>query len=478
MCHNYMNKIQVIQGGMGVAVSDWKLARAVSKEGQLGVISGTGIHLIMVARLMEGDVGGHVRRALQHFPFQDPVAWVLKQYYRENPEKGATYKRPPMWTFNPAQKLTELTIIANFVETFLAKEGHNNPVGINLLEKVQMPTMASLYGAMLAGIDYVIMGAGIPTQIPGILDKLAKHEKVNYRMEVKGATSEDTFLMDFDPKAVFSNAVSKVQNLLRPNFLPIISSVVLAKTLIKRSSGKVNGFVVEGHSAGGHNAPPRGKMTLNEEGEPIFGEKDTPILSKIKELGLPFWLAGGYDTPEKIKEAQEAGAEGVQIGTAFAFCDESGMKATEKQRVIEKVFAEEAVVLTDARVSPTGYPFKVVQLEGTMADPEVYNARPRLCDIGLLREAYKKEDGSLGYRCAAEPVDQYLKKDGKLEDTEARGCLCNNLCASAGYAQHRTGGYVEPPLVSSGKTLPSILKYFKAGQRAYSAKDVLDYLLG
>lgn len=478
MCHNYMNKIQIIQGGMGVAVSDWKLARAVSKEGQLGVISGTGIHLIMIARLMEGDIGGHVRRALQHFPFQDPVAWVLKQYYRENPEKDATYKRPPMWTFSPAQKLTELTVIANFVETFLAKEGHNNPVGINLLEKVQMPTMASLYGAMLAGIDYVIMGAGIPTQIPGILDKLAQHEKVNYRMEVKGAEADDAFLMDFDPKEVFSNAVSKVQSLMRPNFLPIISSVILAKTLLKRSSGAVNGFVVEGNSAGGHNAPPRGQMQLNEDGEPIFGEKDTPILSKIKELGLPFWLAGGYDTPEMIKEAQEAGAEGVQVGTAFAFCDESGMEATEKQRVIEKVFAEGAVVLTDPRVSPTGYPFKVVQLKGTMSDPEIYNARPRLCDIGLLREAYKKEDGSLGYRCAAEPIDQYTAKGGKLEDTEERGCLCNNLCASAGFPQHRQNGYVEQPLVSSGKTLPSILKFFKTGSRSYSAKDVLDYLLG
>lgn len=472
-----MKKIQVIQGGMGVAVSDWKLAQAVSKEGQLGVISGTGIHLIMIARLMEGDIGGHVRRALAHFPFQDPAAWVLKQYYRENPEKGATYKRPPMWTFSPAQKLNELTVIANFVETFLAKEGHDNPVGINLLEKVQMPTMASLYGAMLAGIDYVIMGAGIPTQIPGILDKLAKHEKVSYRMDVKGAEREDTFLMDFDPKETFSNAVSKVKDVMRPNFLPIISSVVLAKTLIKRSSGKVNGFVVEGHNAGGHNAPPRGKMQLDESGEPIFGPKDSPILAKIKELGLPFWLAGGYDTPEKLKEAQEAGAEGVQIGTAFAFCDESGMETSEKRRVIEKVFDESAVVFTNPRVSPTGYPFKVVQVEGTMSDPEVYNARPRLCDIGLLREAYKKEDGSLGYRCAAEPVEQYVKKGGTVEDTEERGCLCNNLCASAGYPQHRKSGYVEQPLVSSGKTLPSLLKFFKPGERSYSAKDVLDFLL-
>jgi len=472
-----MHKFKIIQGGMGVAISDWKLAQSVSKEGQLGVISGTGIHLIMIARLMEGDIGGHIRRALSHFPFHDPVQWILKKYYRENPEKGATYKRPPMWSFKPSKALNELVVVANFVETFLAKEGHDNPVGINLLEKVQMPTMASLYGAMLAGVDYVIMGAGIPLQIPGILDKLANHEKVNYRMDVKGADSGENFFMDFDPKATFSNLAEKAQKLFRPNFLPIISSVVLAKTLIRRSTGKVNGFVVEGHIAGGHNAPPRGKMNLSENGEPIYGEKDTPRLDKIKELGLPFWLAGGYASPKRLKEARDAGAEGIQAGTIFAFANESGMTEKEKRDVLQKVVDEEAVVFTDPRVSPTGYPFKVVQMENTMSVSTIYEARPRLCDIGLLREAYKRDDGKIGYRCAAEPKDQFIKKGGKTEDTEGRGCLCNNLCASAGFPQHRKDGYVEQPLVTSGNWLPYLGRVFKEGKHEYSAKDVLDYLL-
>ena len=219
-------------------------------------------------------------------------------------------------------------------------------------------------------------------------------------------------------------------------------------------------------------------MQLDENGEPVFGEKDTPDLAKIKELGLPFWLAGGYDSPEKLKEAQAAGAEGVQIGTAFAFCDESGMDETEKRRVIQKVFDEDAEVFTDPRVSPTGYPFKVVQLENTMSDPVIYKERVRLCDLGLLREPYKRDDATIGYRCAAEPEDQYLKKGGKPENLEGRGCLCNNLCASAGYPQHRADGYVEKPLVSSGKDLPSILKFFKPGKRSYSVNDVLDYMVG
>ncbi len=466
---------------MGVAISDWHLAKAVSSQGQLGVISGTGIYLVLIGRLAEGDPGGHVRRALQAFPFQEAAQRVLDKYFNPDPDKprqGARYKRPPMWTLKPSTELNQLTVIANFVEVFLAKEGHGNPVGINLLEKLQMPTIASLYGAMLAGVDVVIMGAGIPLQIPGILDKLAEHRAASYQIDVAGSSRTDDYRIHFDPREVFADFPEAMPALTRPYFLPIISSVVLAKTLIRRSTGRVDGFVVEGHIAGGHNAPPRGKMQLDEEGEPIFGEKDIPDLEKIRQLGLPFWLAGGYDSPEKLREAKAAGAAGIQVGTAFAFCEESGMTTAVKRRVIEKVVREEAVVRTDPRVSPTGYPFKVVQLEGTMSDPRVYEQRPRLCDIGLLRTVYKRADGSVGYRCPAEPEDQYVAKGGKLEDTIGRGCLCNNLTAAAGYPQRRADGYLEQPLVTSGKGLPALGRFFRPGQRTYTAKDVLDYLTG
>ncbi|MCP4428626.1 MAG: nitronate monooxygenase [Chloroflexi bacterium] len=467
----------IIQGGMGVSISNWTLAKAVSNEGHLGVISGTGVAQMMISRLMDGDEGGHVRRALAQFPFQEPIQRILEKYYIAKPSlPKIPYFRPPMWTLNPPKKLNELTVIANFVEVFLAKEGHPNEVGINLLEKIQLPTMASLYGAMLAGVNYVIMGAGIPVQIPGILDKLANHEPVNYRVDVSDTDSDDNYRIYFDPQAVFSGAMEKMNELTRPFFMPIISSVVLAKALLKRSTGTVNGFVIEAPTAGGHNAPPRGAMKLNEDGEPIYGRKDLVDFSKIKQLGLPFWLAGGYDSPKKVREALSEGASGVQVGTAFAYCRESGMEESLKRKVIQQVVDEEVVVHTNPRVSPTGFPFKVVQVEGTMSETAVYNQRPRLCDIGLLRKLYKKEDGKISYRCAAEPVEQYVQKGGKEEDTNHRGCLCNNLYATAGHPQHRKDGYVEAPLVTSGDGLPSIVRFLQPGKRSYTAKDVLDYL--
>lgn len=108
--------------------------------------------------------------------------------------------------------------------------------------------------------------------------------------------------------------------------MAIISSYVLALTLAPKASGRVDGSVVEGPTAGGHNAPPRGALHLNDRGEPVYGDRDVPGLEKIRDLGLPFWLAGSFATPERLAEARRAGAAGIQEGTAFAFCDESGVE--------------------------------------------------------------------------------------------------------------------------------------------------------
>ncbi|MFN8373446.1 MAG: nitronate monooxygenase [Anaerolineae bacterium] len=469
---------RIIQGGMGVAISNYRLANAVSRNADcLGVISGTGVAMVLIGRLMEGDLDGDTRRALSHFPFQEPVERILKDYYIEGgmPD-DQPYKRPTMWSTRPPQYLNQVTAIANYVEVFLAKEGHNNPVGINLLEKVQMPTMSSLYGAMLAGVDYVIMGAGVPMQIPGILDKLAEHQPVSYRLDVLEASAEDEFLLHMDPEQVFPGVTAKLGNLKRPDFLPIISSVVLAQALIKRSSGPLQGFVIEGPIAGGHNAPPRGPLQLNDDGEPIYGEKDVVDLEKMRKLGYPFWLAGGYGSPEKLEEALSEGAAGIQVGTAFAYCDESGMEPELRKAVIQKVLENTVRVRTDPVASPTGFPFKVVPLEGTNTDIEIYEARERVCDIGFLRHAYKTPEGKLAYRCPSEPIDAYLKKGGAIEDTVGRMCLCNNLGASAGFPQRRKGGFREPALITSGDDLVYLAQYFKPGETSYTAKDVVNYL--
>jgi nitronate monooxygenase len=462
---------------MGVAISNWRLAKAVAETGHLGVVSGTGVAMVMICRLMDGDKSGDVRRALQHFPFPESAQRVIEDYYVEGGVSASTpYKRPPMWSATPPKWLNEVTAIANFVEVFLAKEGHSHPVGINLLEKVQMPNIASLYGAMLAGVDYVIMGAGVPMQIPGILDKFVRHEAVNYRIDVLNAAADDEYYMHFDPQAVFPGIAERLGELKRPNFLPIVSSFVLAQALLKRASGSIEGFVIETPIAGGHNAPPRGQVQLNERGEPIYGEKDIVDLEKMGRLGLPFWIGGGYGSPEKLQDALNAGAAGIQVGTAFAYSDESGMDEKLKRAVLQRVLQGKAEVYTSALASPTGFPFKVVLLEDTLSDSAVHEARPRVCDIGFLRQAYKDENGELNYRCPSEPVDQYVKKGGAVEDTVGRNCLCNGLGATAGFPQRHRSGYIEAPIVTSGDDLVNIGHLISPDTMSYRVKDVIAYL--
>ena len=468
----------IIQGGMGVAISSWTLARAVSQLGQLGVVSGTGVSRVVTSRLTDGDLAGHVRRALASFSLPEPVQAVLDRYYMPGGKRpDQPYEAISMYSLRPPRFLDQLTAISNYVEVFLAREDHPGVVGINLLEKVQMPNLASLYGAMLAGVDVVLMGAGIPIQVAGILDKLSRHEPVSYRLDALNTSADDDVRLHFDPETVFPGIAKRVGQLKRPRFLPIISSVVLAQALIKRSEGEINGFVIEGPTAGGHNAPPRGALKLNEKGEPIYSDKDVVDLEKMKQIGLPFWLAGGYGNPDQVQQALAAGAAGVQVGTAFALCEESGLEPELKQRLLRQVLDEDAEVLTSPIVSPTGFPFKVARLAGTLSEKEVYDARPRICDMGFLRTIFKREDGSFGYRCPAEPVDDYVRKGGQAEDTVGRSCLCNNLGATAGFPHVRRDGFVEPPMITAGDDLVMAGQFVPAGKITYTAKDVIDRLL-
>ncbi len=458
---------------MGVAVSDWKLANAVSRLGALGVVSGTALAGVLARRLQAGDPAGTMRRALEKFPIPAVAERILARYHVPGGKAAdAAFKATPMPTLQPGPALTELTVAANFVEVFLAKAGHNGAVGINLLEKIQLPTMASLYGAMLARVDYVLMGAGIPRAIPGLLDRLAAGEPAEQKIDVEGAGPADAHLVRFDPAAFFEGAAPRLS---RPLFLAIVASATLALTLARKSSGHVDGFVVECELAGGHNAPPRGPLQLSARGEPVYGPRDVPELAKIRDLGLPFWLAGSYATPDKLAAALRLGATGIQVGTAFAFCDESGIEPGYTRRLIQASRAGAAKVFTDPAASPTGFPFKVAELPGTLSEPEVFAARERICDLGFLRQPYRQPDGSVGYRCAAEPVDDYVRKGGNLADTVGRKCLCNGLMATAGFAQVRAG-QPEPAIVTAGNEVTDLVRLLPNGDDRYTAADVLNYL--
>lgn len=471
---------ELIQGGMGVGVSNWKLARAVAMAGQrlavqvLGVVSGTGLPVIFVDRLQSGDKD--VVRALGAF---DPVIAkeIMDEYLVDGParanRRGKLPPKPEVLVTGTAAmqaKMTKLAVAAAFVEIWLAKEGHKGPIGINVLEKVQLMHLPVLLGAMLADVDYVLVGAGIPHQVPAVLASYARSEPASYRMDVAG--SSEKHLLTLDPRQFMPG----VRSLRRPKFLVIASHHALAMRLA--ATVEVDGFVMEGPSAGGHNAPARGKTT-GEDGQPIYGDRDRPDLAKVADLGKPFWLAGSYASPGRLEEAQALGAAGIQVGTAFALCNESGLQEGIKRELRQRIGDDALEVKTSATASPSGFPFQVAQLADTLSQPCVYEGRQRICNIGHLAEAYKRDDvdgGGIGFRCAAEPVAAFVRKGGKAAETRGKVCLCNGLGAAAGHG-HSTPSGVEPIIVTLGKNVEFYAQLAVDADGSYPAEEVVRSVL-
>ena len=464
----------IIQGGMGIGVSGWELARAVSTRGQLGVLSGAGAHVVMSRILQLGDEGGHYRHALEQFPDQAMVGRILTKYFVDGSiASTASFQSVPQFTVDSCREIIELTIAANFSQVWLAKNDHAGVVGVNFLEKMQLPMLYALYGALLAGVDYILIGAGVPNQIPEILEKLVRHQAVEYQVYIPGdAADVEKVSVHFNPVDFFPG---KQQHLAIPQFFPIVASASLAQALMR--SGRIDGFVIEGPTAGGHNAPPRGKLQLSATGEPVYGEKDAVDFDRLRKLERPFWLAGGYASPEGLRAALVSGAAGIQAGTLFALCEESLLADDLKWELRRAGFRGEQRIFTDPQGSPTGFPFKVAQVGGTLSDPVVYEDRERACDLQGLQQLYRRCDGAVRYRCPAEPVATFTAKGGVESETVGRKCLCNALLANIGLAQRRDGGHVEPPLVTLGDDLRFLRALMADEVSTYTAEDALKYLL-
>ncbi|MCK5321276.1 nitronate monooxygenase [Candidatus Pacearchaeota archaeon] len=462
---------KIIQGGMSAGVSGWELAREVSSNGQLGVVAGTALGTTLIRRLNNGDLGGELRDSLAEFPDQKIADKIKNDYFIKGGKSGEQRYQNTLSTKFKTQNntislkdknLENLIVAANFVEVNLAKKGHNNPVGINYLHKIRWPLLPSIYGAMLAGVDFILIGAGFAAELPKVIENLSIRERAT------------TLLQNINYSFIFNpNTISNTpKNLEAPKFLAIVSNHLGA-----RAVSNADGFIFENYIAGGHNPPAREKE-LTEKGEPNYGIKDEmnyPLLesflnrnAKINGLVQPYWLAGGY--ANKLNEALKKGAEGIQVGTPFAFCQESRIKPTLKQEVLERISNDNANVYTDPRASPTGFPFKVLQIPGTISSKDIYNSRKRHCDLGYLNQFYV-ENGIIKTRCPADNIKNYIRNGGKVEDTEGRKCICNALISTIGL------GYPEePPIVTAGSDL-STVKTLSKEKRNYTSKNVIDYIL-
>ncbi len=458
---------------MGIGVSGWRLAGAVGSAGGLGVVSGVALDSQLARRLQDGDADGTLRRALSQFPVPEIAKAVLSRYFVPGGRRDdQQYRALSRLTLTPSRDRQLLAVVGAFVEVHLAKQAARGArVGMNLLEKIQLATPAAAYGAMLAGVDVVLAGAGIPARLPSLLNALAHHRQVEFPIDVAGA-GKTHFSLRFDPVELLGRRLAP---LVRPLFLAIVSSHTLAAFLARDEQTRPDGFVVEGPIAGGHNAPPRGAVQLDERGDPLYGPKDEANPPQFVALGLPFWLAGGFSRPEQVTAACAAGASGVQVGTLFALSEESAMAPALRLQLLERLRRGDLVVRTDVRASPTGFPFKVARLSGTLSEPPVYQHRRRVCDLGYLRTLAMSPEGTVVYRCPAEPVAAYVQKGGDPGETADRVCLCNALIATIGLAQPRRS-HAEPAIATLGADLDGALELLREHPEGWAARDVLSYL--
>lgn len=465
----------IIQGGMGIGVSSWRLARRVAEIGEVGVVSGTAIDAVLVRELQDGDPHGRLE-VLETYPDAETVEEIRRRYYvPEGKAPDEPYRPKPIHRFNPKVRSQRLLSAAAYSEVRLATGGHSGTIGINLMAKLKRYTLGVLYGAMLGGVDLILMGAGIPREEAKQVLRLAEGKPASLSLDpaiAEGYDGETSFSYELDP----ADLVPSPEPIDAPPFYPIVSSDVLARVLDRRLPGEaVDGWVIEMPEAGGHNAPPRGKQ-YDEQNRPVYDEKDEVDLDRIRGLGKPFYLAGGYGRPDGLRAALAQGAEGIQVGTLFSLAEESGYPEAEKRRLIRAAHRDRLRIRTDGRVSPTGFPFKVIEAEGTLADPERRKERERICDLGYLREPYVDEKGRVLGRCPAEPVADYERKGGAPEETRGRACLCNALMANIGHPQIRPNG-PELPLYTGGDQLED-LPLGSADDPSYDAATVITYLRG
>lgn len=140
----------------------------------------------------------------------------------------------------------------------------------------------------------------------------------------------------------------------------VVHVVANEKFALKAQSAGCDAVVAEGFEAGGHN-----------------GKEETTTLVLIQQLAgrltLPLIAAGGIATGEQMAAVMALGAEGVQVGSAFAVAKESSAHEAFKQAVFASKEGDTKLMLR--KLSPTrllkgAFFDKIAEAEARGADAE------------------------------------------------------------------------------------------------------------
>jgi len=339
----YTIKHPIVQGGMGLGISWDKLAGTVSSEGGLGVVSSVGTG-----------------------------------YYDERKYSDKDINERPLHESNFYSSKGLKAIIDN-----ARKIADGNPIAVNILyasndyERIARDACA-------AGIDIIITGAGLPTNMPEFTE--------NY---------PDVALV------------------------PIVSSAKALKIICKRWTKRYNrlpdAVVVEGPLSGGHQG-----FTYEQckQDEYQLENLIKPIKEEIKKWGdFPLIAAGGVWDKADIERMMELGANGVQMGTRFIGTHECDAHDNFKEVILGA--KEEDIKLLK---SPVGYPARgvrtnLIKLVDKREGPKVKCISN--CVAPCKRGIEAKE---VGYCIADRLSDAFLgRKETGLFFTGANGYKLNEI---------------------------------------------------
>ena len=261
----------IVQGGMGVGISWDQLAGTVSKEGGLGVISSVGTG-----------------------------------YYQDKEFAKKLVADRPLSTANFYSKESLNAIVKN-----ARKICADKPLAANVLYAIND------YGRVVrdaceAGVNIIITGAGLPTNMP-------------------------EFTEGYPDVAL----------------VPIVSSAKALKIICKRWQKRYDrlpdAVILEGPKSGGHQG-----FTYEQCSMPEY-QLENLVKPVVEEAalwgGMPVIAAGGVWDKNDIEAMMELGASGVQMGTRFIGTFECDAHANFKKVLLE---AKEGDIKLMG--SPVGYP--------------------------------------------------------------------------------------------------------------------------
>ncbi len=275
--------LPIVQGGMGIGISGNRLAGSVAALGGVGTLSSVDLR--------------------RHHPD------LMEQTRELAPGEAA----------KAGINAANLVAIDREIQSARARAGGKGLLAINVMRAVS-EYAANVTRALEAGIDAVVVGAGLPLDLPD----LAKDH----------------------PKAAL---------------IPILSDARGVQLLVKKWERKKrlpDAIVIEHpRLAGGHLGAAR--IADLQDSRFDFENVIPQVRQFFKDAGyeqhIPLIAAGGVRSFEDIARLQALGADAVQLGTAFAVTEESDAHA-EFKRVLAEAREEDMVEFT----SVAGLPARAV----------------------------------------------------------------------------------------------------------------------